>query len=73
MDAGTLKTLKLAVPFQPFYVTLKDNRRILVEQPHQIAVAPDGSRVGVDDRTGVVLVRPEEVKAVDVLAPVKQH
>lgn len=67
MDAEKLKALKLARPFRPFYVILDDGRRLLVELPHRIGVAPDGSRMGVSDGWGATLLRPENVIAVDML------
>ena len=34
----------------------------------EVAIAPDGSRMGVTGREGTVLLRPSNVKDVDVLA-----
>lgn len=67
MDAARLKALKMAHPFRPFYVILDDGRRLLVELPHRIGVAPDGSRMGISDGWTMTLLRPENIKDVDVL------
>jgi hypothetical protein len=73
MDMQRLKTLKLNEPFQPFYLLLNDGKRLFVESPDLIAIAPDGSRVGISGDEGVTLIWPKNVKAVDVLATSKQH
>ena len=70
MDTQRLKALKLARPFRPFYLMLTDGRRLLVDAPHHMGIAPDGSRLGVTSDTGpVVLLNPGEVRDVDVLPP----
>jgi hypothetical protein len=67
MDVKRLSELKLAKPFRPFFLLLKDGRRVLVEAPHRIGVALDGSRFGVSHADGVELLTLDKVKDVDVL------
>ncbi len=67
MQMDRIKQFKLADPFRPFHLLLKDGRRFLIEQSYEIAVAPDGSRVGVSGRHGVVLLWPKDVKDVEVI------
>jgi hypothetical protein len=72
MEIQRIRDLRLASPFRPFYVITQDGRRLLVEQSHHLGLAPDGSRLGVVTRTGVSLLKPEEVRDLDVLpAPLK--
>jgi len=45
MNVEQIRTRRLAWPFKPFYVVLKDGRRLLVDQPYHLAIAPDGSHM----------------------------
>jgi hypothetical protein len=45
MDVEQIRSLRLAWPFKPFYLVLKDGRRLLVDQPYHLAIAPDGSHM----------------------------
>lgn len=69
MDVARIKELKLARPFRAFYILLRDGNRVLVRSSYNVAVAPDGSRVGVTHAKGVTLLHPDEVRDVDVTAP----
>lgn len=69
MDTTRIKQLKLARPFRPFYMLLRDGRRYFVGRSYQIGLAPDGSRLGVSVDTGVVLLRPDDVRDIDVIVP----
>ena len=68
MELQRLKDLKLASPFKPFYLILRDGRRFFVERSSHFGVAPDGSRVGVASDQGVVLVTLSDVAGVDMMA-----
>jgi hypothetical protein len=66
MDVAKLRELRLAEPFRPFYLIIEDGRRLFVGEPHQFGMAPDGSRLGVVTKTGMTLVRPNQVRDVDL-------
>jgi hypothetical protein len=67
MNLEKIKHLKLAHPFRRFYLVLQDNERILVDSARLIAVAPDGSRMGVECQTGMRLLWPVQVKDIDMI------
>lgn len=74
MEMDRLKELKLAVPFRPFNLVLRDGRRFRVERAYEFAIAPDGSRLGlVVHPTGVVLIWPDNVLKVEVLEAATHH
>jgi hypothetical protein len=62
----TIRKLRLAVPFKQFHVVLKDGRRLFVDQPYHVGVAPDGSHLMVCPG-GVEInhLTPEDVVDVD--------
>ena len=62
MDIEKLRELRLAHPFQPFYLLLNNGEKILVEQPHHFGMAPDGSRMGVLGPEGMKLLLPSAIK-----------
>ncbi|MDB5174615.1 MAG: hypothetical protein JWO87_466 [Phycisphaerales bacterium] len=73
MEFAKLRELRLAQPFRPFYLIIDDGRRLFVGEPHQLGMAPDGSRMGVVTKTGMALVSPNQVRDVDLCAkPFKQ-
>ena len=45
MDMKKIKELKLAQPFKPLIIILEDGRRLHVDQPHHVGMAPDGSQL----------------------------
>ena len=47
MDIEGIRKLRLAEPFQPFYVITKDGRRLFVDKPYHIGIASDGSHMMV--------------------------
>lgn len=63
----TIRQLRLAEPFRQFHVILKDGRRLFVDQPYHVGIAPDGSHLMVVPG-GVELHRlaPDDVLNVDV-------
>jgi hypothetical protein len=72
MNLQRIKALKLAHPFRQFYILLDDGKRILVDAPESVGVAPDGSRMGISTGQGMVLLWPDRVKDVDVMpAPLR--
>ncbi|HZL38615.1 MAG TPA: hypothetical protein VFC78_25125 [Tepidisphaeraceae bacterium] len=74
MDMNRLRELRLAQPFRQFYVIVADGTRLFVDQPHHLGMSPDGSRVGVVTAKGVQLLKPEQVRDVDVCpAPIQRH
>ena len=66
MEPSRLRELRLASPFRPFYLIVDDGTRLFVDEPHHLGLAPDGSRLGVVTRAGVRLLRPDQVRDVDV-------
>ena len=64
-----IRQLRQAEPFRPFFVILLDGRRLFVDDRHHVGVAPDGSRLGVVTKDGVILIGPQQLKDVDVCAP----
>ncbi|MDB5333002.1 MAG: hypothetical protein JWP03_4153 [Phycisphaerales bacterium] len=73
MDIAKLRELRLAQPFRPFYLIIEDGRRLFVREPHQFGMAPDGSRMGVVTDAGVALVRPNQVRDIDLCAESLKH
>ena len=67
MSVQRIKEFKLAMPFRPFTIFLKDGRKLTVQDPHHVAVAPDGSRVGITGNDGVLFFWPDSVDRVDTL------
>jgi hypothetical protein len=68
MELERLRTLRLSNPFHQFYIRLTDGRRLLVDQPYHLAVAPDLSHFIVSPQgQDSVHLRPDQVKDVDVL------
>jgi hypothetical protein len=61
MEFERLKELKLAWPFQPFFLILKDGRRFLMQRSSNFGMAPDGSRVAALGPDGVVLLKLEDI------------
>jgi len=68
MKLQRIAELKLAEPFRAFYLLLADGRKILVDAPDRIGVAPDGSRMGVECGNEMVVLSPDKVRAVDVFS-----
>jgi hypothetical protein len=64
-----IRELRLAEPFRPFFLVLVDGRRLFVDERHHVGVAPDGSRLGVVTGERVTLLRPEELRDLDVCPP----
>ena len=66
MDIEKLRELRLAHPFQPFYLVLNSGERILVDKPHHFGMAPDGSRMGVLSSEGMKLLFPSAIKGAEL-------
>ena len=68
MNVETVRQLRLAEPFRKFYLILKDGRRLFVDKPYHLGIAPDGSHLmvcptGMDPQH----LWPDDLKDVDVL------
>jgi hypothetical protein len=73
MNVETIRKLRLAEPFKQFYVILNDGRRLFVDKPYHLGIAPDGSHLMVCPR-GLEShhLYPQDLKDVDVLPdPIK--
>lgn len=42
MDVEVIRTLRRAEPFKPFHLVLRDGRKLPVDLPNTLAIAPDG-------------------------------
>ncbi len=62
IDIEKLRGLRLAHPFQPFFLLLENGDRILVNRPLNFGMAPDGSRMGVVAPEGMRLLDPSAIK-----------
>lgn len=64
-----IRQLRLAQPFRQFYVVLRDGRRLFVDEPYHVGIAPDGSHLMVcPGGTEINHLMPEDVVKVDVQA-----
>jgi hypothetical protein len=45
MDVEKIRQMRLASPFRQFEILLRDGRRLFVDQPYHLGIAPDGSRL----------------------------
>ena len=61
MTVEELRRLRLAQPFRPFDLLVKDGRRFVVKQPFHMAVSPAGNAIAVADGESVELLKPEWV------------
>lgn len=68
MEIEKLRELRLAHPFQPFYLILENGDKILVDKPYHFGMAPDGSRMGVMGPEGMRLLYPSAIKEAEVLS-----
>ena len=68
MDVSKLKALRLSEPFRQFYLILRDGRRLFVDLPYHMGIAPDGSHLMVlADGSKMEHLTPDQVADVDVL------
>jgi hypothetical protein len=68
MDVNKLKALRLSEPFRQFYLILRDGRRLFVDLPYHMGIAPDGSHLLVmDEGSRMEHLTPDQVADVDVL------
>lgn len=70
MDVERIRELRLADPFRPFYLVLKDGRKLPVDKPYYLGISPTKrfivhSSVGGGDET-VTLDRIADVDFEDV-------
>jgi hypothetical protein len=52
MSIDELRRLRLAHPFHPFEVHLRDGRRFRIERPDALAISPQGDEVLVAEPSG---------------------
>jgi hypothetical protein len=70
MDIERIRELRLAHPFVPFNLILSDGRKLPVDQPYYLAIAPDKTfmlHTSVGD--GFERVRPDWVVGIDNVDP----
>lgn len=68
MKLDRIRVLRLAHPFRPFYILLRDGRRLFVEKAYHVGVATDGSHMMVcSDGPDCHHLWPDDVADVDVL------
>ena len=70
LDIEKLRQLRLAHPFTPFVLILKNGDRIRVDEPMHFGMAPDGSRMGVLSDEGMRLLYPS---AIEDAVPESRH
>ncbi|HWE03991.1 MAG TPA: hypothetical protein VG326_16420 [Tepidisphaeraceae bacterium] len=70
MEIERIRELRLAHPFVPFNLVLKDGRKLPVDQPYYLAIAPDKSFISHSSvGGGFECVRPDWVADVDYTDP----
>ena len=42
MDVEEIRALRRADPFEPFHLVLHNGRKLPVDEPHYLAISPDG-------------------------------
>jgi hypothetical protein len=66
MDMSRLRELRLASPFREFSILLRNGTRLHVDEAHHMAIAPDGSRLGVFTAQKTRFIWPHEIQDVEV-------
>jgi hypothetical protein len=67
MPLDAIRQLRLANPFRQFYVVLRDGRRLFVDEPYHVGIAPDGSHLMVcPGGAQINHLAPEDVVQVEV-------
>ena len=66
MDIEKLRELRLAHPFKPFYLVMKDGRKLPVDKAYYLGISPT-KRFAVHESVGggVEVIRPDQVSDVD--------
>ncbi len=71
MDIENIRTARRACPFQPFYLVMRDGRRLPVDKGYYLGIAPDDSFiVHASVGGGFERIHPQAVIELDFAAPV---
>jgi hypothetical protein len=66
MDIQKIRELRLADPFKPFYLVLEDGRKLPVDQPYYLGIAPgDAFLLHSSVGGGFETISPRRVRDVD--------
>jgi hypothetical protein len=66
MNVEKIRELRRALPFKPFNLVLSDGRKLPVDQPNALAIAPDGKMLAFQTLDNwFEQVAPERVADVD--------
>ena len=68
MNAEAIRKLRLAQPFKPFLLSMKDGRRFVIDKPPFVAISPLGNVVLVaTEGSKVEMFKPEWIETAIVL------
>lgn len=66
MDIQTIRSWRLAHPFEPFTIVLNNGRRLPVVVPYALAISPTGSEVAYgDEAEGPLFIPVHEVMSIE--------
>ncbi len=61
MDIEKIRELRLAHPFKPFALVLKDGRRLPVERAYYLGISPDRRAILLSMDEGYEIIGPDRV------------
>jgi hypothetical protein len=63
MDISSIRALRMAKPFHPFKLILKDGRSLFVDLPYRLAIATTRPEIAfASDTEGIIFVKAADVR-----------